>query len=98
MSAHTPGPWHRNVQPATKYNTVWAGHNKHVARVVIDGGLSDEEIEANICLITAAPELLKALQDAVDYLKGSATRTVNTDNAAAEKARAAIAKAAGSST
>lgn len=54
---HTPGPWHRNIKPATKYTTVWSGRNKHVARVVVDG-LAPEEVEANICLIAAAPELL----------------------------------------
>lgn len=84
MSKHTPGPWHRNVKPATKYNTVWSGRNKHVARVVVEG-LDPEEVEANIRLIAAAPDLLEALQtllvDGRDYTK------------ARDKARAAIVKA-----
>ncbi len=61
---HTPGPWYRNIKPASKYNTVWAGRNTHVARVVVDG-LPDEQVEANINLIAAAPELLAALQAVV---------------------------------
>lgn len=62
MSKHTPGPWHRNIKPATKYNTVWAGRNTHVARVVVDDrDLTADQIEANIALIAAAPDLLEAL-------------------------------------
>ena len=67
---HTPGPWFRNIKPARKYPTVWAGRNTHVA-VVVAGAphgsgsgadMSDEEIEANIDLIAAAPEMLAALE------------------------------------
>lgn len=57
---HTPGPWHRNIKPARKYNTIAAGRNTHVAHLVVNG-LTDAEIEANCNLITAAPELLAAL-------------------------------------
>jgi hypothetical protein len=59
MSAHTPGPWHRNIQPASKYSTIFSGRNTHVARVVTNH-LPDSEIEANCDLIAAAPELLQA--------------------------------------
>lgn len=41
--------------------TIFAGRNTHVARVVVDGGLTPEEIEANCNLIAAAPRLLEAL-------------------------------------
>lgn len=58
---HTPGPWHRNIAPATKYNTIFAGKNTHVARLAVDG-LSADEVEANCNLIAAAPDLLAALQ------------------------------------
>lgn len=60
MSAHTPGPWHRNIPPATKYPTVFAGRNKHIA-VVQTLGMSPEEVEANINLISAAPGMYEAL-------------------------------------
>lgn len=63
---HTPGPWHRNIKPARKYPTIWSGRNTHVAYV--EGGtLSDDEIEANINLIAAAPDLLEALESVVAY-------------------------------
>lgn len=89
--SHTPGPWHRNIKPATRYNTVWAGRNTHVLRVVVDG-LSEGEVEANICLASAAPELLAAAQafvkpfEGIEMVKGNAV----------DLARAAIAKATGS--
>jgi hypothetical protein len=58
---HTKGPWHRNIKPATKYSVVFAGRNTHVARVIVDG-LTPDEVEANINLIAAAPELLELAQ------------------------------------
>lgn len=67
MSAHTEGPWHRNIKPARKYAVVFAGRNTHVA-VVCSGGLSDAEVEANCDLIASAPELLAALVRAREEL------------------------------
>ena len=58
---HTPGPWHRNIAPAGKYNVVWSGRNTHVAAVKTEG-LTEAEIEANINLIAASPAMLKALR------------------------------------
>ena len=58
---HTSGPWHRNIAPATKYTTIFAGRNTHVARLAVDG-LSADEVEANCNLIAAAPDLLDALR------------------------------------
>ena len=61
MPQHTPGPWHRNIPPATKYTTIFSGRNTHIARLAVDG-LSADEIEANCNLIANAPDLLAALQ------------------------------------
>lgn len=61
---HTPGPWHRNIPPATKYNTVFAGRNTHIAHLNRIG-LSPEEVEANCNLIAAAPEMLEAAKRTV---------------------------------
>lgn len=58
---HTPGPWHRNIKPATHYNTIFAGRNTHVTRLAVEGK-SEEEVEANCALIVAAPDLLAALR------------------------------------
>lgn len=104
---HTPGPWHRNIPPARKYPTVWAGRNTHVAAVVAGAprgsgngkAMSDAEIEANINLIAAAPDLLAALleiekicvESSGDCRKRMGTRVGN----ALVTARTAIAKAQG---
>lgn len=68
MSApkHTPGPWNRNIKPAKKYATIYAGRNTHVCHLSVSG-LTDEEIEGNCNLITAAPDLLNALQGVMDW-------------------------------
>ncbi len=58
---HTPGPW--NIPPASKYTTIYAGRNTHVAAVKRDG-LTDAEIEGNADLIAAAPELFQLLEAA----------------------------------
>ena len=86
---HTQGPWCRNISPATKYPTVFAGRCTHVA-VVCTGGLPPEEVEANINLIAAAPDLLATLSalDDAGYLDDIYPPT-------AALARAAIAKAKG---
>lgn len=61
---HTKGEWARNIKPASKYSTIYAGRNTHVAYLATQG-LADEEIEANCNLIAAAPKLLEALQSIV---------------------------------
>jgi hypothetical protein len=58
---HTPGPWHRNIKPTSKFPIVFAGRNTHVAQV-LTRGLSDEESEANCDLIAGAPALLEAAE------------------------------------
>ena len=87
-AAHTPGPWSRNIRPARKYPVVFSGRNTHVAFLANDSRVSDEEAEANINLIAAAPELLEAL------LKISEGDAYNSDGMRTI-ARAAIAKATG---
>lgn len=44
---HSQGRLHRNIPPITKYPTLFAGRNTHVAVVVTRGGISAEEAEAN---------------------------------------------------
>jgi hypothetical protein len=68
MSKHTAGPWSRNIKPATKYNTIFAGRNRHVCHLAT--GLSLEETEANCDLIKSAPELLRALETLAAYANG----------------------------
>lgn len=62
---HTGKPgerWHRNIKPGRRYPTIFAGRNTHVAYAATSKSLSDAEIEANIDLICAAPELLAACE------------------------------------
>lgn len=94
MSSHTAGPWHRNIPPATKYTTVWSGRNTHVAYVETKG-LSPEEVEANIALIAAGPDLLEALKGAAVTLQAAAD--LGSEVAAHDLiiARKAISRAAG---
>jgi hypothetical protein len=95
---HTPGPWHRNIRKDGKYPTVYAGRNKHVASasaIYDDKGQFDgAEVEANIDLIAAAPDLLAACEAALSLLnnigKGNWAQTP-----AGDALRAAIAKAKG---
>lgn len=64
MSAHTPGPWFRNIRANGKYPVVFAGRNQHVATVCQQK--DSAETEANIDLIAAAPDLLAALHEIAD--------------------------------
>lgn len=90
---HTPGPWHRNIKPATHYTTVWSGRNTHVARVVPEG-LTEAEVEANINLIAAAPDLLDALERLLAERADSDAHG-RPSHYAWEQAEAAIVKATG---
>jgi hypothetical protein len=88
---HTPGPWSRNIKPAAKYCTIFAGRNTHVAHVA--NGLPDEQIEANCNLIAAAPELLAALEQCCNVVGYRGDPAVL--NQIVSQARAIIAKATG---
>lgn len=84
---HTPGTWSRNIRANGKYPVVFAGRNQHVATVCQqeDGA----QVEANIDLIAAAPDMLAAL---IGLIGGQDS---SLDNAREAIARAAIAKATG---
>jgi hypothetical protein len=69
-SKHTPGPWHRNIKPITRYPVIFAGRNTHVAQVVTRGGsMPEAEMEANAALIVEAPAMLEALRDTATALE-----------------------------
>lgn len=70
-SKHIAAGWHRNIPPASKYPIIFAGRNTHVAQILTQG-LTPEEIEAHANLITAAPELLKALKFVQEAMHGLA--------------------------
>lgn len=91
---HTPGPWGRNIKPASRYPVVFAGRNTHVA-MVITKRLTDEVVEANCDLIAAAPDLLAALLDCEARLRFIASTDKWGVQRECVNARAAIAKATG---
>jgi hypothetical protein len=55
---HTKAPWRRNIRANGKYPVIFAGRNQHVATASRQA--DPAEVEANIDLIAAAPELLEA--------------------------------------
>lgn len=99
---YTPGPWIGIDPKTGKFrDTPWDAVNERVsssmaapikagratvALVVMAGGENEDELDANACLIAAAPELLEALEELVAEF-GVCGLT--------EKARAVIAKATG---
>ena len=87
MIEHTKGPWYRNIN--AKY-PVYAGeapNHVHIASIL--KGAPDDEREANLRLIAAAPELLEALEILLQ-------ETMYKDHpAASERALKVIAKAKG---
>ena len=92
---HTPGPWHRNIKPASHYPVIFAGRNTHVA--VVERRPNAEENEANCNLIAAAPGLLEALTLAVATIERLEVKHNGFSSVAGtlDVARAALAKAKG---
>jgi len=87
---HTQGPWSYigNGDVVAKSDK-YCGGEKDIASVFLT--VNDED-EANARLIAAAPELLEALKDMLDGHEDACT---GYGEGAADKARAAIAKATG---
>jgi hypothetical protein len=97
QTKHTPGPWHRNIKPATHYNTIFAGRNTHVTRLAVEGK-SEEEVEANCALIVAAPDLLKTLREIVAAVEVGEVDGYSPSGDWYKEARAALDKATGTTT
>lgn len=92
-SKHTPGPWSRNIPPISRYPTIFAGRNTHIAAIK-SGAIPESEAEANAALIVAAPELLAALEDFFAMIQGEFPSILE-DSHHFDKITAAIAKAKG---
>lgn len=93
---HTPGPWHKGIGNGEGFVFSDSGRTRleeggttlySVAQV--NRGWNDLEDEANARLISAAPELLAALEGLLNALPSATTHP------AIKAARAAIAKATG---
>ncbi|HBO7068600.1 hypothetical protein ACM7NU_03545 [Pseudomonas aeruginosa] len=96
MSKHTPGPWRLDKWGSLQTE---GGQNVLLRGITTISSGSDEliaEAEANTRLTSAAPELLDALEDAVNRLTSSLILLKCDDDFIKKetaKARAAIAKA-----
>lgn len=90
---HTPGPWHRNIPPAAKYATIFAGRNTHVCVLTH----TNKDVEGNADLIAAAPDMAEALQAALRHIPNEAMEYSEGDHGdrvyIADLVRAALAKA-----
>ena len=93
MTQHTPGPWVTDRNQHGECH-VMDEFGIAIADMAVDYSSIKkiEEHEANARLIAAAPELLEALKDMLDGHEDACT---GYGEGAADKARAAIAKATG---
>lgn len=93
MSAkHTPGPWYSEMNVDGEINT-WAFDDPGSPRIGVAKAYKNKNAEANARLIAAAPDLLAALERVLECRRFKIS--LDTNAAALEQARAAIAKAKG---
>ena len=113
MGKHTPGPWHwvnpnsddprQSGEMRSSLRTVqdWPAEyafGRRLPKWILDAEISDgDEMEANARLIAAAPDLLEALSEVVDWIVGwDPNFTLDREwPETREKIRNAIAKAKG---
>ncbi len=91
---HTPGPWTRN----RAINTVDMGRYSVICPFGADSKKHVSEIEANMRIIAAAPDLLAALENACNVMAAIVTGDLDglsPNSPALIESRAAIAKARG---
>jgi len=105
MSAHTKGPWAWSKNGASDEKTVcidispvledyeYRGAVAHLQSCEHIGGITMAETEANANLISAAPDLLKALQEAVAVIE--AIKPPSYGMGTIVRGKSAIAKALG---
>ncbi|MFA7280809.1 MAG: hypothetical protein WC100_12000 [Sterolibacterium sp.] len=72
-TAHTTGPWSAEGPDQFGDYNIHCGHERAVVAAVISNVRSPEEVEANARLIAAAPDLVKALEAAEEWLSGWAS-------------------------
>ncbi|MAG25059.1 hypothetical protein CMI47_05705 [Candidatus Pacearchaeota archaeon] len=95
--AHTPGPWavfpyYYERGDGEEHRLIGLGQFDTIADVRMGSDDVPGDLEANACLIAAAPELLEALEGLLPDFTGGLDPT---EPECVVKARAAIAKARG---
>ncbi len=95
--SHTPGPW--ITDPEFEHQVVLGRDGRMVADCAIfHKKITAKRCAANAYLVAAAPDLLEALEAAADEVIGcGGERRIQLDGVWLTKARAAIAKARGTS-
>ena len=92
MAAHTPTSWAVTRRSGNDWPDVVTLSQEGVSLVIAGvGGWNTEEAKANACLIAAAPDLLAALEELLEWEISMA----GLGHPRLDKARAAIAKARG---
>lgn len=95
---HAPGPWN-NYMGDDIYCVYDCNGRKICTIEAVDivgwNARFREESEANEALISAAPQMLEALQLAADYINGPTAWTTAQEDVLREKLYSAIAKATG---
>lgn len=95
MNNHTPGPWNRIKGDRNVYS---AAGTVCKTPAILGGGSAATNWEANARLIAAAPDLLEALEQLIEFLEPMRFDRKSDDNHAIAldvAARAAIARARG---
>ena len=97
MSKHTEGPWFVVGKAGYEALEIWT-KARRVAKSLYHGGSEDDEADANAYLIAAAPDLLAALEKAMDVIERlGGERGIGRMGAALDAIDAALAKAEGES-
>lgn len=96
MSKHTPGPWKVEVLGHTLRVVDSYGWEEHSNDLAVIGDCSNPTLQANTRLIAAAPDLLEALEMALNAIESSGIESKRGDaTVACRMSRTAIAKAKG---
>ena len=92
---HTPGPWKRGKADFADRIVTDSDDQQQTIAEVWYFGHSCATLDANACLLAAAPELLEALEEAAELLDDAASGEYKPDSFSSEAARAVIATARG---
>ena len=95
VSLHTPGPWRFNPRVECAGTVSADAVGLRVALICAPGTGRTSETDANANLIAAAPDLLAALIDVLGWVPNGGAWHTDAPMKSVERARAAIAKAAG---
>jgi len=94
---HTPGPWRYSQAKNNRWYAFGADNRPIVVPNVAATNRHLEEMEANFCLIAAAPELFEALKNMLALYQSGTSDPQQSPGQFCREAEAAIAKAEGRS-